>query len=95
MKYVKLLSNITFTLFLLVSTSTQAQESLQLSEEQKAGLEAAGFETNPEVLKQLATGGQNVPPKPGLVEEGSGRSLLGGLRVRVLLVLEGPRRIQT
>ena len=71
MKYIKLLSNLTLTLFLIVSTSTQAQESPQLSEEQKAKLEAAGFETNPEVLEQLATGGQPLGRwKEGLTFEG-------------------------
>jgi ribonuclease Z len=71
MKYVKLLSNITLALFLLVSTSTQAQQSPPLSEEQRAKLEAAGFETNPEVLEQLATGGQPLGRwKEGLTLEG-------------------------
>jgi ribonuclease Z len=71
MKYVKLLSNLSLALFLLVSTSPQAQQSPPLSEEQKAKLEAAGFETNPEVLEQLATGGQPLGRwKEGLTLEG-------------------------
>jgi ribonuclease BN (tRNA processing enzyme) len=43
---------------LLTSSGIQAGELPKMSEEQKAKLEAAGFETDPEVFKVLATGGK-------------------------------------
>jgi ribonuclease Z len=45
-------------LLLMSSSHVLAQQAPQMSKEQKAKLEAAGFETDPAVFKQLATGGQ-------------------------------------
>jgi hypothetical protein len=45
-------------LLLMSSSQVLAEQAPKISEEQKAQLEAAGFETDPAVFKQLATGGQ-------------------------------------
>jgi len=58
MKFKGFIENSLLTLVLLLSAGLHAEPGLQISAEQKAKLEAAGFETNPEVLKQLATGGR-------------------------------------
>jgi ribonuclease Z len=58
MKFIALMSTLACTVIFLLSPNIFAEEKPQISEEQKAQLEAAGFETNPEVFKQLATGGK-------------------------------------
>ena len=53
-----LISSIATAALFTMSCVTYAEQAPLISPKQKAQLEAAGFETNPDVLKQLATGGR-------------------------------------
>ena len=64
------LHSLLFMLVVLCSIHVSAQP-ISMSPEQKAELEAAGFETNPAAFKALATGGQPMGRwKEGLMFEG-------------------------
>jgi ribonuclease Z len=54
----RLISSIATAVFFTMPCVTYAEQAPLISPEKKAQLEAAGFETNPDVLKQLATGGK-------------------------------------
>lgn len=56
---------------ILSSVGAFAQQQPEIDPKKMAELEAAGFETNPEVFKQLATGGQPMGRwKEGLTFDG-------------------------
>jgi len=71
MKFFTVLTNLIVAGTILSSHSVLADQQLKVDPEKLAEMEAAGFETNPEVFKQLATGGQPMGRwKEGLTFDG-------------------------
>ena len=58
MNVFRLISSIATAVIVTASCLTYAEQEPLISPEKKAQLEADGFETNPDVIKQLATGGK-------------------------------------
>ena len=71
MKIIAWLTNLTLVGTILFSVCAVAQEPPKIDPEKLEQLKAAGFETNPEVFKELATGGRPMGCwKEGLMFEG-------------------------